>query len=357
MANLFSLNNLSKSIDTTKIFADSAIGLPSNSLQQELYGINYSGYTSKLQPNNDHHGFLFFTRPQLNLTDGNMNQDARMHSYMRNDPDDPLTAIRCYLDPRLAKIHISNNDQGKVNSNLVNDRDPFISILSNTCISLTGWPDASMEDYETVPDILKGSRALVAGTDRFHGTFSLNATFSDKIGSITQRLFHLMMMYMGNSQFGVMYPYPDYAFNGRTDYDMRIYRVIVDASRRIVKDISCCAGCFPTVDTTPSIFDYDTDVPVQEKNREFSINFKCSGFFRSETALVHQFNDTVGMFNPDMILADQNDESTAQVTKGLATGSIIKLDTQELRDQYRYASIPRINPVTMEFELYGMRNQ
>jgi hypothetical protein len=252
---------------------------------------------------------------------------------------------------------MSNNLQGKVYSHMVDDSNPFISILSNTCLSLTGWPDASIDDYETVPDILKGSRAMVAGTDRYHGTFNLSATFADRIGSVTQRLFHLYMMYMGNTQYGLMYPYPDYPFRGMTDYDMRIYRLVMDSSRRIVKDIACCAAAFPTVDTTPGIFDYDTEVPINEKNREFSINFKCSGFFRTETALVHQFNDVVSKFNTDMILADQDDESPDQVVRGLANGSIIKLDSEDLRKQYLYASIPRINPVTMELELYARTNQ
>ena len=358
MSNIFrGFNEVFKNPDAVGLFADSPIGLSTNTLQQEMYGINFSSYTSKLLPNTDHYGYLFFTRPQFNLTDGNMNMDPRMHSYMRNDPNDPLTAIRCYLDPRLATLHMTNNLQGKIFSHMVDDSNPFISILSNTCISLTGWPDRSIDDYETVPDVLKGSRAMVAGTDRFHGTFNLSATFADRMGSITQRLFHLYMMYMGNTKWGLMYPYPDLVFNGETDYDMRIYRLIVDSRRRTVKDIFCCGAAFPTVDTTPSIADYDTEIPVNERNKEFSINFKCSAFFQSETALIHQFNDTVGKFNTDMLLADQDDESPDQVVRGLANGSIIKLDTEDLRRQYLYASIPRINPVTMELELYARTSQ
>lgn len=358
MSNIFrGITETFKNPDGVAIFADSNIGLPENALQQEMYGVNFASYISRLLPNTDHYGYVFFTRPQLNLTDGNMNQDPRMHSYMRNDPKDPLTAIRCYLDPRLETLHMTNNQQGKVYSHMVDSTNPFISILSNTCISLTGWPDASMDDYETVPDILKGSRAMVAGTDRFHGTFNLSGTFADKIGSVAQRLFHAYMMYVGNAQFGIMYPYPDYVFGGKTDYDIRIWRLVMDSSRRIVKDIACCGAAFPTVDTTPGIFDYDTEVPINEKNREFSINFKCSGFFRSETALVHQFNDTISLFNTNMLLADQNDESPDQVVKGLANGSIIKLDSEDLRNQYRFASIPRINPVTMELELFAHTSQ
>lgn len=58
-----------------------------------------------------------------------------------------------------------------------------------------------------------------------------------------------------------------------------------------------------------------------------------------------------------MLLADQNDETPDQVVKGLANGSIIKLDSEDLRNQYRFASIPRINPVTMELELFAHTSQ
>ena len=51
---------------------------------------------------------------------------------------------------------------------------------------------------------------------------------------------------------------------------------------------------------TGSIFDYNTDSPLNTKNSEINIRFKSMGFIAFEDYLKLAFNQTVAIFNADM---------------------------------------------------------
>ena len=141
---------------------------------------------------------------------------------------------------------------------------------------------------------------------------------------------------------GLLVPYPDFIVENEIDYNTRIYRLILDPTKKKVQKIGATGVCFPTSLPIGGFFDYSSDKPYNDNNSDITIRFKCLGAQYQDDILIYEFNETVAVFNPSMRDSVINNEMTQ--IPGTLLGT------------FNNRGYPRINPETYELEWWIQKN-
>ena len=314
----------------------SGLGSLSESVVNTLVGFNHRGVGNPVPYNQDNQGLTFFTRPRMNLSYNNLSADRRLSMMGAGKGISgghfPM-AIRQWLDPELSKALFESGDR----TLLVNPYTPFIPLLSNNLISLSGWPDPIAEYYNSEEGLAKETWGMVDGIDAIYSSYDLNATFRNIVGDPISLLFQTWLIYMSMVYQGRMLPYPDSEMLREIDYQTRIYRLILDPTRTYVQKIAACGACFPTSSALGQAFDFSSDSPFeQSRASQISIPFRCFGAIYQDPILLREFNDVGELFNPCM----NSLYRTKYMTK----------IPRELLPSYNYDGYPRIDMQTNELE-------
>lgn len=317
-------------------------GALSESGTNSLYGINHRGIGSPIPQNTDVQGLTFFTRPRLNLSYDNLVTDRVFTPLMTSNDKSYQRAVRCMLDPDSARpSNIDPRSQKAlppVQSRHVDELNPFIPMLQNHLLSLSGWPDPSFSFFTSKEGMAKEQWGMIDDAARNFGTYTLNGTFRNIAGDPITLLFNIWTRYAARVYDGTMLPYPEMIVDNEIDYHTRIYRLVLDPSHQFVQKIAACGACFPTGVSLGSSFNVASDGGPynKETNSQISVPFQCFGVDYNDPILINEFNALVMYYNKAM--RDQYRESSMQ-----------KLRPGELMF-FNYFGYPRIDPKTMEIQ-------
>jgi hypothetical protein len=191
--------------DIRDISLESGIGDLSTMMQNLFYGINTKGTLSPIPANSDHHGLTFFTRPRLNLSYHNIISDRRMSGLAVSDKFSLKRAIRAYLDPvsnrgigtsTVGGLYSVNGSNAEVvDSPIVDPLNPFIPLLSGTCLSISGWPDEMGRTFVSDEGVMGEQYVLMDDRPWNYSNFSISANFKNIIGDPISLLFHNWVVY------------------------------------------------------------------------------------------------------------------------------------------------------------------
>lgn len=289
-------------IDTISRF--NGLGALSQSTVNLFYGINHRGLGNPVAINTDQQGLTLFTRPRMNLSYDNIAMDRVMTPLLTDDPRTLQRIIRTYLDP------VGMSDRYKtegrevvrqIRSDLTDPLSPFIGLLTNTLISLSGWPDVVVAYFDSAPGPMREVWGMIDDTADQLGSQDLTATFRNVPGDPITLLFHMWIRYMSNVYRGKMMPYPDSVLENEIDYQTRIYRLILDPTRQYLQKIAVGNAAVPLSASMGQSFDFSSDNPFSsERSTQITIPFHCWGFEYNDPILIREFNDVVFLFNRDM---------------------------------------------------------
>lgn len=316
------------------------IGRPDKSISDNLFGINHRQIEGIIPENRDAHGLVFFTRPQLNLTVGNLRNDRKFYKLLTRTSESIHRYVRVMLDPRLPF-----DPYLPVDSFLVDNQMPFIPILTNTIKTISGWPDVVLPTYTSKNGLMKEQWSVADGTVEIFESFDLDATFRNTKDEPTSMLMQTWLKYMDNVFQGKMVPYLDYITENTIDYNTRIYVFIMDETKRVVKKVAAVGAAFPLNAPFGRMFDYNKEIKYNDQNKDINIRFRCLGAMYNDDILLHEFNKTVGIFNPDI----RNMIRTGQL------GNLVKIP-QYLIHLANNRGYPYINTATNELEWYIRRD-
>lgn len=319
------------------------------------FGNNVNGTLAPVPINTDQYGMTFFTRPRLNLSYDNVTQDRVFASMLTNNSKTVERAVRAILDPvgscaarggpksAYTGRRITSADDFLADpaypSPLIDDLNPFICLLSNTLISMTGWPDPVFDVYTAKEGVYRETWSQIDSFAKNYGAFDLTANFRNIVGDPITYLFTIWTQYGARVREGFFDPYPDMILNNEIDYQTRIYRLIMDPTRTYVQKIGACGAAFPTSDSSGAAFNFDHSKPFNPDLDQISVTFRCLGAIYYDPILAVEFNKTMAMFNPGMLDATR--------------GAYFTKVPIELRQLFNYKVYPRIDPVTMELEWYA----
>lgn len=264
-----------------------------------FYGHDLLNMGFILPQNTDQYGLVFFTKPRLNLSYDNIRGIRTLSTMMTKHRTSIAAAIQCLLDPVFAR--------GPLSCPIIDPFNPFITVLGNSITALTGWPEPSLETYTSSKGVYGQEWSMVDGIWNIYGTFDLNATFRNVRGDVIGFLFNTWGRYMAGVRTGEIIPHPEQLIENEIDYQTRIYRLILDPTKRFVQHIGACGAAFPTTSSQGKKFDYDRTKNFNEDLNEISVTFKAIGAIYDDPMLIEQFNGVVKMFNPrlrDAVRAD-----------------------------------------------------
>lgn len=299
------------------------------------WGLNHRGFGNPVPANNEQEGLIFLTRPRLNLSYDNIKNVRKLNALLNPNPRTKERAIRAYLDPDGSRVYYP--------SDLVDPLNPFICLLSNNFISVTGWPDPSVDAYTSEAGLYGQQWAMVDGVPELNGVYDMSFNFRNIVDDPITYMMHIWSLYAGYVHEGRLTPRPDSILENEIDYMSRAYKLNFDPTRTYVTRISCTGAGFFTTDNTGAAFNTSENGVFIRDLDQVSAQYKAICIEYYDLIVVKEFNEVVVLFNPSM--AD-----------GIREKTYIPLPNG-LKPYFNYQGYPRINPFTSEFEIWVSKEQ
>lgn len=304
-------------------FQSTPIGSVDKAIGNNLYGINHMQIPGTVASNKDTYGLTFFVRPQLNMQADNIRNSRLLAPLLTINSQSIQRYIRATLDPRImAGYSFMQSPEGgspSVNSlpcEIVDNLSAFIPVLTNNLNTISGWPDILAPTFTSKPGLYNEAYSQVDGVTKNYESFDITATFRNTRGDPILYMFYVWLHYSSMVFEGKLIPYLDFLTENEIDYNTRIYRLVMDQDKEIVKKIGATGAAFPISVPTGSFFDFANDKPYNDQNKDIPITFRCMGAEYLDDILIYEFNQTVVIFNPAM--ADNRRDSEMQrVTKNV----------------------------------------
>ena len=273
------------------------VGSITKAIANHITGINHRQIKTMIPKNRDRFGLVFFTRPQLNLSTNNIKNVRELYPLLTNNPYSIQRFVRCTLDPRLS---YGLYNEPPVNTPLVDPLQAFIPVLTNSAISVTGWPGIASPTYTSKEGKYKEQYSQVDGSNKIYNAYTIDANFSNMISDPIIWLFRVWTMYSTLVFEGKMVPYPDHIIYNRIDYNTRIYRLVLSEDMETVTKISSTGASFPLNDPSGEMFDFNTEKLYNSQTDNITIRFQSLGARYLDDIIVNKFNKTTELFNPMM---------------------------------------------------------
>ena len=315
-----------------------------------LHGLNVLGGVPALPANADHQGFTFFTKPCLNLSYNNVIGTRKLAFLANQNRNSMGMAIKCMLSPygfdgapstTLAGQVTPAGDHGR--SNIIDDQCAFLPI-SNFLLSLSAPPDIVADIYTSNEGYNKEQVSWIDSKPNYYGAYDLTATFINMEGDPITTIISTWMEYAMRVLEGSMLPFPINIVENRVDYQTRIYRLVMDRSKRFVQRIYACGAAFPTSVPTGAVMGYSEGKHLSPEADQIQVTFRCVGAMYDDPILITEFNMTVMSFNQSM--TDANRSKSMKKVEGVTETGL------SMRTLLNYKMYPRISP-TMELEWWA----
>jgi len=329
---------MTQRINTTieDVLRYSPMGSLSSAIGSVFHGINHRQTPLPVPINKDNYGLVLFTRPQLNLSTDNVRAERFLGPLLTNQPSSIQRIVRMYLDPRLGAQNSS------ISCPFVDNLNAFMPLLTNHCVSCTGWQDILLDTYTSQPGAYREVYSQTDGVFKNYTAYDISATFRNMAGSPIMLLMMIWTFYQAAVFEGKMVPYPDFLVKNEVDYNTRIYRLVLDHTKTYVQKIACTGASYPINVPIGNDFNFEIEKPINEANKEMTFQFKSMGARYNDDIIVHDFNRVVGIFNPSMRLSNYRDGRF---------GGMVKIPLDELT-RFNNTGYPHIHPDSKELEWY-----
>ena len=326
------------------MFSTAGIGSLDKAIGLNMYGVNYQQAPMAVPRNKEQPGYVFFTRPQLNLQGDNIRNVRQFYNLLTEKSSSQERYIRTMLDPRLCNGYtVLNTQVPPIESPLMDQENAFIPILTNNAMTVTGWPEETMTFQRSKEDVYRGTFSQPNGITNINSSYTLSCTFRNTYNNPILKMMHYWLTYMGCTKVtGQLRPYPDYEAMDYLDCNTRIYRILLDAQRDRVTGIFACGAAAPSANSISQFADYNRQTPIADINKDITISFECDGFIIFDPILFYTFNSVVAAFCPGM-------------RDGARASEMVLLEKSE-QPFFNNICYPRIDPSTSKFELWAYQS-
>lgn len=258
-----------------------------------FYGLNRLPNLPGLPSHREMQGLVLFTRPHLNLSYDNISSVRTLSHLLTQDPNSYQYAVRMLLD------HMTQQ-RSPVKTPLVDQYFPYLTLLSNNCITMSPPPDIGINLYSSPEGMMKEVWIMNDSISEHNGRFDLTCTFNNMKGNAMILLFHTWLIYIGQIRVGPMRPHQIQVEMDEMDYFTRIERLKLDISGRYVEQWFHTGAAVPTNISIGSGFSYNRLEPMELENKEISVQFACVGAVYNDPIQLFEFNIRVQRWNPRM---------------------------------------------------------
>lgn len=316
---------------------NTTLGSQTRAISDNIWGINTQGIPAMVPSNKDVYGLVFFTRPQLNLKSANLRNDRRLYNFLTTLDYAMAATVRQILDPRL----FYSSNQGT----LADPKQAFISVLTNDCRNISGWPDEVLPTFTSKEGVRREQWIIGDGSIDLYDAFNIEATFANTQNEPITAMMHVWITYISRVFEGMLSPYMDFILENEIDYNTRIYRLVLDETKRYVKKISATGASFPVNNSIGRFFDFNQGVRYNDQTKDISVRFYSVGALYFDDILIKEFNSASGIFNP----------SIRELIRNGSSSDIWKVP-EEYKSRLANRGYMYINPKTLELETYVDKN-
>ena len=339
--------------DIAKILATpTAIGNLGKKLTNAMYGLSMNEALDFLPGNEDIAGFTFFIRPQLNLSTDNIKRHDKLAQLLTKS-DGMHRAVRLMLDPHLAYEDIQGGKSvAGIKSSLIDQYSPFISILSNSMESLSGWPDPVVPTYISPAGVRKEQYGFVDGVKDIFNNYSLDLNNKNVSQDPITLMLDMWQTYM-SATFADdnVAPYPAFIINREYDFNTRVYRFVLGINGRSIRKIGLTGASFPVNLSMGKFFDTSRETTLKAQSTSINTRLESFGALYNEYKYMHAFNLTVAGFNPEAAKIIYN-RTPFKPNPALVSGSGLVRVPVSLYSSFKHRMVPIIDLEKMNLDFY-----
>lgn len=306
-----------------------------------LSGIRILGPGNEMVPLPDNViGLNFVSRPLLNLSDDNIQNHENLCFLLKPRNHSIQGYIKGMLDRRVGRLMVND---------LFDNQYAWIPPLTNLCKVSTGFPDLTLNFSKSSPGFRNQVYMNVDGILTFNGDLNIRQTYNMIKPNILPMMFESWVQYIEGVKLGDegMAPYNEPLYQNYTDYDCRIYHLILNKNMRNLEGIYCTGSTVPNMLPVgaQSTIDRTSDSLRGQGQDEYEMNFEGVGFRYNSIIACEMFNQTSYYFNP-------------RLEPDVRASYYRKLTVDEyFSAQYGKKRVyPLINIKTMELEYWGPKS-
>lgn len=310
----------------------SGFGGTDTAFTEAISGFNMLHQGLDLPMNREQQGHIFVTRPCLNLSDDNIAQVRELSVfYSRSGSASWIRAIRDMLDPMTA----NDNKHG---GEIFDRRQAFIPIISNLCISASGWPDRVGNTWAMERGIENETMIMNDSGYKIYSQWELSMSLENIIGNPAMKISEALAIYQGAVYLNRMTPHLTNLINNEIDYMMRCYRIMTEPDGTTITGFACNGGMFLSATNIGSMFNYTRDTVFNEDTKQVNLQFDCIGAMYNDPYYMRAFNQTVAHEDFCPLMADETRDT-----------HFVKI-TPAQRKLFNYRCFPWINLQTVQLE-------
>lgn len=334
-----------------RIFKDLGRGSSLTRYQDTLRRTAKSTVDIPLPQAKESQALLYVTRPLMNLSTGNLRESRILDQLNNTNPDSLQRFVRCLLDPMSNK----GLQTAQIDSNFVNPYDPFMPIISNTLLTLSGWPDIVMKVNTSNEGVMKESWKMASGTHEINNGFSLTTNFRNIEGDPILLLIFTWLVYMSSIRLEDMKPWAYSSLANRKDYESRFYEFLLDPTGRFVTKWADCAAAFPTTLPIGNYFNINRMENDVKDKEQLSINWEAQIARYNDPITLTKFNVLQGKYDHRKIIVEESLTPDGGIQL-LGERDLVKMSSEEMVNVHSRGN-PIIHPMTQELVWYLTREE
>ena len=265
-----------------------------SSASAAVSGFNHRQQPLLFEPIRENFGMTFFTRPNLLLSPANCLADRRLAMLLTKDRYNVQSWIRYTLYPKAEKNE-------RITCPLVNNNSPWIPLLSNSAVSVSGWPGINNTLASTQPDRFGASTTYIDGSIKeFKREYSISVNFQNMQGKFALSLLFYWIYAAALFQQGIIMPEPKDLAECAKNYDLRIIRLVLDSHKKYVVDWTACD--YANIESLPigESYNLESQGIFNTSHDQFTVSFRCNGYNPVDPIILREFNELTYRFNPRM---------------------------------------------------------
>lgn len=262
-------NTYAKSMD--KIFKNSGFGGTDNQMINWLKDIDRH-QLNILPPNYETSDATFMTRPKLPMNSMSLRHDPFLKMFDTDYPDSIAFYIKCLLDNNWVR----SNPGLATQCPMFNFQSPWLPLISNGLLSISGFPDPILETKTTEGGYHQEDQTYVKGGLGLHRSVTLNLNFKDVQRGPIMKLFEVWCEIMAQLRDGRMMSYLKYINQNTIPYSVSLYSFNLDPTKEYITNWVKATTCFPLTYPMGAVMN------KAEHNRhitsagQFTIPFMCN---------------------------------------------------------------------------------
>ena len=207
---------------------------------------NKNMQTLGLDPQRPGNSYAFFTRPDLNISKGNVQRMPFLNYSLNTTIGKIVSSYLMYPDADVTnKLDIPDQIRDwKDKSNYVSE-SLFDPLKSNLCKEISGLKDMVMDKHDTKLDFAGHQLTYASGADGYDSIGEVSLVFEDAHRSPMFLNHFLHFQYIQEVSKGNIHPRLKYIRNRVLDYTMSIYLFKLAEDNETILRFAKLTGCFP----------------------------------------------------------------------------------------------------------------